>query len=284
MHAPSKGGENHSTAHRLSPKAAAYTSRVPRASTPTSTPRGYHHGNLRHALVAQGLELLEECGLAQFSLRGIAARVGVSHAAPKNHFGNLRGLLSAMAAEGYRLCVVDIRQRIARAAAAQAHEPESWRQLLALVCGYVEFARAHPQLFTLMYSSQHCNYRQPDLAEHADEGYRQLRQISAVVLGLPQEPPFNPYTAPNAGASALLVQAELLVWVTVHGYALLMINGMMEPGLGPTARLGPSLGYCPTITEVAGQLHQQLQQLGCSAGPSALAAQALAPAPQPVRT
>lgn len=257
---------------------------VIRVSTPTSTPRGYHHGNLRHALVAQGLLLLEESGLAHFSLRGIAARVGVSHAAPKNHFGNLRGLLSAMAAEGYRLCVADIRLRMAQSALSQPHVPESLRQLVAITRGYVEFAQAHPQLFMLMYSKQHCDYEQPDLAEHAETSYRLLRQVSAAVLGLPADAAVSPHTAPPAGACATLVQAELLVWSTVHGYAHLMLNGMLEPGAGPASHVGPSLGYCPTITEVAGHLHQELQRLGSGSGPSARTVQVLVPAPQPART
>jgi AcrR family transcriptional regulator len=232
---------------------------------PETSARGYHHGNLRHALVAQGLLLLEECGLPQLSLRGIAARVGVSHAAPKNHFGNRRGLQSAMAAEGYRLCVAGMRQRMAQAAQNQPHAPETLRQLEAIARGYVEFAQAYPQLFMLMYSKQHCDFEQPDLAEHADSSYALLRQVSASVLGLPLQAP--PSGHGSAAVCATLVQAELLVWSTVHGYAHLMLNGMVEPGAGPASHVGPSLGYCPTITEVARHLHHELQRLGSTLQP-----------------
>ena len=61
----------------------------------------YHHGNLKSALVEAGLVILREKGLAGLSLRAIAERVGVSHTAPKNHFGNLAGLLTAIAGQGY---------------------------------------------------------------------------------------------------------------------------------------------------------------------------------------
>ena len=50
----------------------------------------YHHGDLKNALVRAGIDLLETRGLPGLSLRAIAAAVGVSHTAPKNHFGSLR--------------------------------------------------------------------------------------------------------------------------------------------------------------------------------------------------
>jgi len=63
--------------------------------------RPYHHGDLKHALVQAGIALIEEGGIPALSLRALAARVGVSHTAPRNHFGSLRGLLTAIAAEGF---------------------------------------------------------------------------------------------------------------------------------------------------------------------------------------
>lgn len=86
----------------------------------TTGKRSYHHGDLRRALVDEGLALLESQGLAGLSLRAIAARAGVSHAAPKNHFGNLRGLLTAMAAEGFRRHAAAMREATAIAARPMA--------------------------------------------------------------------------------------------------------------------------------------------------------------------
>ena len=83
------------------------------------------------------MALLEEQGLAGLSLRAIAARASVSHAAPKNHFGNLRGLLSAMAAEGFCRHCAAMRAGLPRRAGRAA------RQIAALR-GYVRFAQAHP--------------------------------------------------------------------------------------------------------------------------------------------
>ena len=64
--------------------------------------RPYHHGDLRRALLDEAVASLRESGTAALSLRDLARRAGVSHAAPAHHFGDKRGLLTAVAAEGYR--------------------------------------------------------------------------------------------------------------------------------------------------------------------------------------
>ena len=86
---------------------AATTPSVPvskrsRAGSAPARGKPYHHGNLREALVSCGKVQLAEVGLADISLRRIAAGVGVSQVAPKHHFGNKEGLLAAIAADGFR--------------------------------------------------------------------------------------------------------------------------------------------------------------------------------------
>ena len=70
----------------------------PDATVPPAPRTAHHHGDLRQALVAAGIELLDEGGLAALTLRRCAARAGVSHAAPAHHFKGLRGLLTAIVA------------------------------------------------------------------------------------------------------------------------------------------------------------------------------------------
>ena len=62
----------------------------------------YHHGDLRSAVLAAAEKILETEGVDALTLRAVARMVGVSHTAPKNHFGDLEGLLSELAAVGYR--------------------------------------------------------------------------------------------------------------------------------------------------------------------------------------
>src|SRR3954447_7593659 len=61
----------------------------------------YHHGNLRRVLLDGALEAIAEQGAANLSLRDVARRAGVSHAAPAHHFGDKQGLLTAIAIEGF---------------------------------------------------------------------------------------------------------------------------------------------------------------------------------------
>ena len=63
----------------------------------------YHHGALRDALLQAAERVLERDGLAGLTLRAVAREAGVSHAAPTHHFGDLTGLLSELAAIGYRM-------------------------------------------------------------------------------------------------------------------------------------------------------------------------------------
>ena len=80
------------------------------------TDRPYHHGNLRRVLLDSACELIAERGPASLSLREVARRAGVSHAAPAHHFSDKTGLLTAVAAEGWDLLAADLTATAARTA------------------------------------------------------------------------------------------------------------------------------------------------------------------------
>jgi AcrR family transcriptional regulator len=173
--------------------------------------RPYHHGDLKNALVAAGIEILETEGLAALSLRAIAARVGVSHAAPRNHFGSLGGLLTAIAAEGFRRHAAAMRRGL---------DGRSTRddRLRAAITGYAAFAAGHPALFTLMFSPDHCALDDPALAEAAADSYAVLREIST---GLDWDKGEGP------GGQQ---RTEMMLWSFVHGYATLANAGLFAAG------------------------------------------------------
>jgi AcrR family transcriptional regulator len=186
----------------------------------------YHHGSLKQALIAAGIALLDQSGLEALTLRAIAAKVGVSHTAPKNHFGSLRGLFTAIAAEGFRRHVAFMRAGIAAGSTAKARQQ-------AAMNGYVRFAGTHPHLFRLMFSPILCDQADPELTAAARASYAVLQDIA-------KDLDWDKSTTPNAQR-----RAELLLWSLVHGYAMLHISGMSD-GTGPTpsiAEIMPDFGY-----------------------------------------
>src|ERR1700749_4417332 len=122
-------------------------------------PRPYHPGDLRTAVLAAAEKILEREGPDTLSLRAVARAVGVSHTAPKNHFGDLEGLLSELAAVGYR------RYGEALVAAMDAAGVEPRIRMPAMGRAYVGFARAHPSLFLLMFRSERLDMSRPALRE-----------------------------------------------------------------------------------------------------------------------
>ena len=170
----------------------------------------YHHGDLRAALIAAGIEMLEDVGPERVSLRGIAARVGVSHTAPKNHFAGLRGLLTAIAAEGFR--------RHARAMTEALPQKASRRdRLRAAATGYVSFAQQNPALFRLMFNPGLPDLTDADLQEAGAQSYAVL---AGIAKGLD-------WTALD-GSMPTALQSETMIWSLVHGYATLAVSGGLK--------------------------------------------------------
>ncbi|MDE2595168.1 MAG: helix-turn-helix transcriptional regulator, partial [Burkholderiales bacterium] len=108
--------------------------------------RPYHHGNLRAALIEAGLQALEQTDASELSLRAIAREVGVSANAAYRHFADKQGLLSAMAAEGFRRFSA-AQQTAQKAAQRQASEGAPGTCSAATGHAYIAFAQAHPALF-----------------------------------------------------------------------------------------------------------------------------------------
>jgi len=118
------------------------TARPRRGRSDASRP--YHHGNLRDALVEAALQVLAETGTESLTLREVARRAGVSHAAPAHHFGDASGLVAAVAARGYRELAAEMK----RGATADSNPVVALR---AAGLAYVEFAMRRPDLFRMMF-------------------------------------------------------------------------------------------------------------------------------------
>jgi AcrR family transcriptional regulator len=159
----------------------------------------YHHGDLRRTLLDTALEAIEEHGPVAVSLRDLARRAGVSHAAPTHHFRDKTGLLTALAAEGWGLL-----------AAALEAVPD--RDFSELGVSYVVFATSHPAHFAVM--------RAPGLVRADDpELVAAERRAGAALAAEPDGAPRDPTTA-------------LAGWSLVHGLSALLLEGMVSPEPG----------------------------------------------------
>ncbi len=178
------------------------------ASKPGKRP--YHHGDLRAAILAAAEKILESEGVDALTLRAVARAVGVSHTAPKNHFGDLQGLLSELAAVGYG----SYGAALVTAMNAAGADPRG--RMRAMGRAYVGFARAHPGMFLLMFRSERLDMKRPSLREAIEETRRTLRDATASVASAAPLPPLP--LAARATAS----------WALAHGFAMLLIDGRLR--------------------------------------------------------
>jgi len=179
----------------------------------TNEKKSYHHGDLKPALIQAGLEILEEQGLEALSMRAIAARVGVSHTAPKNHFDGFHGLLAAIAAEGFR-------QHAASMETGIDENSSKTDRMRAAAAGYVDFAQKNPALYNLMFSPKFNREAGGELMEAAGQSYGVLQKIAE---GLEWPKP-----GPDQGPELEALRSELFLWIVVHGYASLFNEGRMR--------------------------------------------------------
>jgi AcrR family transcriptional regulator len=170
---------------------------------------GYHHGNLREALLEQGLALLEEKGESQFSLRELARRVGVTANAVYRHFSSKDVLLMGLAAQGMRQFTAS------QAGAWIATQGSATDKFLASGCAYVRFARQNPALFRLMFGRFIIEHRSEELEYESRQAFAGLTASVAATLGLPED------SADISGA----VNAS---WAVVHGFSHLILDGQMH--------------------------------------------------------
>jgi AcrR family transcriptional regulator len=168
--------------------------------------RSYHHGDLRRTLLTAAVEAIAESGPARLSLRELARRAGVSHAAPAHHFGDKAGLLTAVAAEGYDL-LAD--------ALTEAHGAGDF---LDTGVAYVRFAVDHRAHFEVMY--------RPDLYHPDDPAVVAGRRRAADALYGGVGSVSDTRRGPDVSV------AGIAAWCLVHGFATLWLDHALPAGLG----------------------------------------------------
>lgn len=194
------------------PRAAARPERKRSSPRAAGADTPYHHGALHEALLKAAETVLERDGLSGLTLRAVAREAGVSHAAPTHHFGDLTGLLSELAAIGFR------RFNQAMVAAGDS-ETLPLMKAMARAKAYVAYAQAEPGMYGLMFRTERIDMTRPSLHEAAAASFAGL--AGAVGAGKISGEAFEALSLDQAAAIAR-------AWSLVHGFTTLLLDGRLK--------------------------------------------------------
>lgn len=176
----------------------------------TSSTGKYHHGNLHRELINATLQLISEKGVKAFTIREVAKRAGVSHAAPYRHFRDKEDLLAAVAKDGFDMMVSDTRERFRK----YPDDPLARFQISGLA--YIDFAVTYPSHYRVMFASGENRHKATvELNQSSKEAfmflYNSICECQDAGLVRPGDPS----------------ELAMAAWSIVHGYAMLYIDGFI---------------------------------------------------------
>ena len=170
--------------------------------------RGYHHGNLREALIEAARNLIAQKGPAGFTFADAARSAGVSSAAPYRHYRDRDALMADVARRGFEQFEAHLER------AWDDGRPEPFKAFENVGRAYLGFARDEPAHYSAMFEAGVAHDSDPALREVANRAFEVLRQAAEALCAAmpgPQRPP------------ALMV--ALHVWALSHGIASLFARG-----------------------------------------------------------
>jgi AcrR family transcriptional regulator len=179
-------------------------------SSPTTPRRGYHHGDLRAELIREGIALLAETGVEGFSVAKVAARAGVSSAAPYRHFPDREALLAACAAA----VIAAITDVLARAAEEAGPDPVD--RLAATAGAYTRYVLDHRAGVDLVYVHDFTGPHHQTVQEQSRRFMDALMTLASAVL-------------PDDTSWADTADFVYVHLSTTHGYATLLPRGARPP-------------------------------------------------------
>jgi AcrR family transcriptional regulator len=171
-------------------------------------PRGYHHGNLKEALIRAALELIAQKGPAGFTFAEAARWAGVSPAAPYRHYRDRDELISDVAKQGF------VRFEQALSKAWDEGKPKPSAAFDRMGRAYLHFARTEPAYYSAMFESGIPLDSNPELREAGDRAFNVLREATATMIA----------TMPARNRPPAMMMA-LHIWALSHGIASLFGRG-----------------------------------------------------------
>ena len=179
----------------------------------------YRHGDLQRALVAAGTELAREGGPSAVVLREVTRRTGVTPNAAYRHFADKRALLHAVSMAAQAELARSIEQELSRIESTGDVGDVAKARLRAVGAGYLRYAQTQPGLFRTAFA-EHADLRDAAAPDSAgDSGLTPFQLLSAALDGLVE-----------AGVlpAERRLGAEFLAWSSVHGLAMLVIDGRLQ--------------------------------------------------------
>ncbi|HNF36935.1 MAG TPA: TetR/AcrR family transcriptional regulator [Anaerolineales bacterium] len=171
----------------------------------------YHHGDLKNALIKAGVEILAKDGVSGLSLRKVALKAGVSHAAPYAHFADKQALIAAISTEGFR----QLYERVSGVAEKYQSQPE--KQLTEAAWAYVQFAMDDRDRFKVMFSG--VLEKEKDYPDFVVESQRNFQLVKSIVEA-------NQASGRLRGGDSALV--ALSAWGIIHGFLMLLLEGQIS--------------------------------------------------------
>lgn len=194
------------------PSAPRRRGRPPKVA-PLASENACVHGSLPEALLAAAERVLKRDGVGGLGLRAIAREAGVSHTAPKHHFGDTSAMLSQLAAAGFE------RLRAAMSSALEVEAGTSGRRH-AIGAAYLRFAYDNPELFSLMFRNEIVDVKHPALAEASGAAMR-------VMAGAIDDEAESATSGPRQLSAEQATRATS-AWAYAHGLATLLIDGRLR--------------------------------------------------------
>ena len=183
-----------------------------------TSPRTYHHGDLRRALVEQGLQLARAGGPAAISLREATRVVGVSPNAAYRHFADRDDLVRAVAAEAQTALARAILERVEGTPPGLSAAEASVERLRRVGLAYIDFARAERGWFALAFATQD-PHPSEDIVTLDHEVVAPFQLLLDTLDAMVDTGALSPERRPYA---------EWACWSAVHGFADIAVHGPVQ--------------------------------------------------------
>lgn len=171
----------------------------------------YHHGDLKKEMIQKGLQLLNEVGYENFSLRKVAVMCGVSHAAPYKHFESKEELIKAIGQEVSE----NFKEALEKAVEQYPDDPES--QIIELGKCYIKFMVENPDCLRFIFiSPQNSDMSMAHESDCSTDPYLVFQESAIRYLEWIKADPENQMVD------------ILSMWSVVHGYSMLLVNRSID--------------------------------------------------------